>query len=152
MVVHQSRLILCRSRDAVVVEYALRDTRKPMGVAEYRVGPALPERLRADLPTAAELEARMPLVSLVWLRAEIEQALRELAGAHGLAAGGMGPAALLRELARGGVAVPGGEDLARALDAMNRAAHAMPVAPEEVEAAASAPRASLARLKEAGSL
>jgi len=145
-------LILCRSRNAVVVEYALRDTRKPMGVAEYRVGPALPERLRDDLPTAAELEARMPLVSLIWLRAEIEQALRGLAEEHGLAAaGGMGPVALLRELARGGVAVPGGEDLARALDAMNRAAHAMPVAPEEAEAAALAARASLARLKEGDS-
>jgi predicted nuclease of restriction endonuclease-like (RecB) superfamily len=145
-------LILCRGRDAVVVEYALRDTRKPMGVAEYRFGPALPERLRDDLPTAAELEARMPLVSLLWLRAEIEQALRELAGAHGLAAGGLGPVALLRELARGGVAVPGGEDLARALDAMNRAAHAMPVAPEEAEAAEAAARASLAKLKGGGPL
>lgn len=145
-------LILCRSRNAVVVEYALRDTRKPMGVAEYRVGPALPDRLRADLPTAAELEARMPLVSLIWLREEIEQVLRGLAEEHGLAAAvGMGPVALLRELARGGVAVPGGEDFDRALDVMNRAAHAMPVTPEEAEAAALAARASLARLKGDGS-
>ncbi len=30
-------IILCKGRNAVVVEYALRDTNKPMGVAEYRL-------------------------------------------------------------------------------------------------------------------
>jgi hypothetical protein len=46
-------LILCRSKNSVVVEYALRDSRKPMGVAEYRV--SLPKRLADALPSVQEL-------------------------------------------------------------------------------------------------
>ena len=37
----------------MVVEYALRDSAKPMGVGEYRVSSALPTQLAAELPTAA---------------------------------------------------------------------------------------------------
>src|SRR5262249_46480704 len=48
-------LILCRSKNSVVVEYALRDANKPLGVAEYRV--RLPRELAAALPSVAELEA-----------------------------------------------------------------------------------------------
>lgn len=50
-------IILCRDRNEVVVEYALRDSGKPMGVAQYRVSEALPEPLRKDLPTAEDLAA-----------------------------------------------------------------------------------------------
>ena len=57
-------LILCRSKSAVVAEYALRGVNSPMGVAEYRVTEttdALPAELRAVLPSLeavrAELEA-----------------------------------------------------------------------------------------------
>jgi predicted nuclease of restriction endonuclease-like (RecB) superfamily len=32
-------IILCKGKNAVVVEYALRDSAKPMGVAEYRLSP-----------------------------------------------------------------------------------------------------------------
>ena len=46
-------LILCRTKNIVVVEYALRDARKPVGVSEYR---ALPARLEASLPSVEELE------------------------------------------------------------------------------------------------
>jgi hypothetical protein len=42
-------------RNKVVVEYALRDSGKPMGVAQYRLSPALPEQLKNDLPTAEDL-------------------------------------------------------------------------------------------------
>ena len=35
-------IILCKGKNAVVVEYALRDSAKPMGVAEYRLSPSLP--------------------------------------------------------------------------------------------------------------
>jgi hypothetical protein len=40
-------ILLCKSRNPVVVEYALRDTTKPVGVAEYRVGRQLPADVRA---------------------------------------------------------------------------------------------------------
>jgi predicted nuclease of restriction endonuclease-like (RecB) superfamily len=46
-------LILCKERNRVVVEYALRDTTRPMGVATYRV---LPRKLKGELPTAREIE------------------------------------------------------------------------------------------------
>ncbi|MEO6531945.1 MAG: PDDEXK nuclease domain-containing protein [Pseudolysinimonas sp.] len=46
-------LILCRSKNLVVVEYALNDANKPVGVSEYRV---LPHRLASALPSIEELE------------------------------------------------------------------------------------------------
>jgi predicted nuclease of restriction endonuclease-like (RecB) superfamily len=46
-------LILCKERNRLVVEYALRDTRKPMGVATYRI---LPRTLKGELPTAKQIE------------------------------------------------------------------------------------------------
>jgi predicted nuclease of restriction endonuclease-like (RecB) superfamily len=50
-------IILCKGRNKVVVEYALRDSGKPMGVAQYRLSDALPEQLKKDLPTAEDLAA-----------------------------------------------------------------------------------------------
>jgi predicted nuclease of restriction endonuclease-like (RecB) superfamily len=52
-------IILCKSHNKVVVEYALRDTTKPIGVAEYRLTKALPERLKGTLPSIEELEAEL---------------------------------------------------------------------------------------------
>jgi hypothetical protein len=46
-------LILCKERNRLVVEYALRDTTRPMGVATYRV---LPRKLKGELPTARQIE------------------------------------------------------------------------------------------------
>ena len=79
-------IILCKGKNEVIVEYALRDTSKPMGVAEYRLSAALPEPLRAELPTEAEFAREFPLMSLVKLRIEIEQELRALSDDAGLAA------------------------------------------------------------------
>ena len=55
-------LLLCRERNRLVVEYALRDTHKPIGVAEYQLTEALPDDLRDKLPSVAELEAELELV------------------------------------------------------------------------------------------
>ncbi|MBX3278111.1 MAG: DUF1016 family protein [Acidobacteria bacterium] len=52
-------LILCRSRKGVIVEYTLRDTAKPIGVAEFRLTERLPEELRGSLPTIEQLEAEL---------------------------------------------------------------------------------------------
>jgi predicted nuclease of restriction endonuclease-like (RecB) superfamily len=48
-------LILCKDRNKVVVEYALRGSAQPIGVAEYRLTRRLPEELRGSLPTPEEL-------------------------------------------------------------------------------------------------
>ena len=52
-------LLLCKSKDAMVAEYALRDINKPMGIAEFRLNEALPPSLRGSLPTIEELEAEL---------------------------------------------------------------------------------------------
>ena len=52
-------IILCKSRGKVTVEYALRDTHKPIGVSEYRLTDALPQELKPSLPTIEELEQEL---------------------------------------------------------------------------------------------
>lgn len=52
-------LLLCRGKNGLVVEYALRDIRKPLGVADFRVTDALPADLRGSLPTVEQLEAEL---------------------------------------------------------------------------------------------
>ncbi|MGI4878641.1 MAG: PDDEXK nuclease domain-containing protein [Janthinobacterium lividum] len=48
-------MILCRGRNATVVEYSLRDTTKPMGVARYELRHEPPLSLAEALPTVEEL-------------------------------------------------------------------------------------------------
>ncbi len=54
-------LLLCRSKNKVVVEYALRDVAKPIGVAGWKTKlvETLPEELRGSLPTGEEIEAEL---------------------------------------------------------------------------------------------
>lgn len=52
-------IILCKTRNKVIVEYALRDTRKPIGVAEYKLTKRLPKDFKGSLPTIKELEAEI---------------------------------------------------------------------------------------------
>ena len=54
-------LILCKTRNRVIVEYALRDTHKPMGVSSYEVKllASLPDDLKGSLPTVEQLEAEL---------------------------------------------------------------------------------------------
>ena len=52
-------IIICKSKNRTVVEYALNDTDKPIGVATYQVIKSLPERLRNLLPSPEEIEKRL---------------------------------------------------------------------------------------------
>ena len=52
-------LLLCKTKDKTVAEYALRDVAKPLGIAEFRVQEMLPETFRGTLPTIEELEAEL---------------------------------------------------------------------------------------------
>lgn len=49
-------LLLCRDKNNVEVEFALRDMNKPMGVSEYTLVEALPDNLKGVLPTVEEIE------------------------------------------------------------------------------------------------
>jgi len=52
-------LLLCKSKNQVVAEYALRDNSKPMGVAEYHLAEALPATLLTNLPSIEQLEREL---------------------------------------------------------------------------------------------
>jgi predicted nuclease of restriction endonuclease-like (RecB) superfamily len=52
-------LLLCKSHDKLVVEYALSDVNKPIGVSEYQITQSLPEALKSSLPTVEEIEAEL---------------------------------------------------------------------------------------------
>jgi len=48
-------IILCKEKNRTIVEYALHDARKPMGVATYEITKTLPESLKGQLPTPKEI-------------------------------------------------------------------------------------------------
>ncbi len=52
-------LILCRDRNNLVAEYALRDLNKPIGVSRYELSAMLPKELKTSLPTLEEMEAEL---------------------------------------------------------------------------------------------
>jgi predicted nuclease of restriction endonuclease-like (RecB) superfamily len=54
-------IILCKAKNQVVAEYALRDLSKPVGVSSYitKLVESLPPALRGSLPSPQELEAEL---------------------------------------------------------------------------------------------
>jgi predicted nuclease of restriction endonuclease-like (RecB) superfamily len=48
-------IILCKEKNRTIVEYALRDARKPIGVATYRIVKRLPKELKGQLPSPDEI-------------------------------------------------------------------------------------------------
>jgi predicted nuclease of restriction endonuclease-like (RecB) superfamily len=54
-------LILCKSRDHLTVEYALRNMAAPIGVSAFQVTDALPDSFVGSLPTVQQLESELAL-------------------------------------------------------------------------------------------
>ena len=52
-------ILICKSKSKTVVEYALKDMHKPIGVSEYYISRVLPENLKPSLPTVEEIEAEL---------------------------------------------------------------------------------------------
>ena len=52
-------LLLCKSKDRIKAEYALRDIRKPIGISDYELAQALPADFRGSLPTIEEIEKEL---------------------------------------------------------------------------------------------
>jgi predicted nuclease of restriction endonuclease-like (RecB) superfamily len=52
-------LILCKSKDKIEAEYALRDISKPIGISEYIITQAIPENIKTQLPSIEELELEL---------------------------------------------------------------------------------------------
>lgn len=49
-------LILCKGKDKIFAEYALRDLNKPIGVSEYELTQLLPDDLKSSLPSIEDIE------------------------------------------------------------------------------------------------
>jgi len=54
-------ILICKSKNSTIVEYALKDINKPMGVSEYQLSSVLPKELKSSLPTIEEIEAELEL-------------------------------------------------------------------------------------------
>ena len=52
-------LILCKEKNRIVVEFALKTSRHPVGVAEYKFTNRLPKKYQAELPTPKELRQQL---------------------------------------------------------------------------------------------
>jgi predicted nuclease of restriction endonuclease-like (RecB) superfamily len=52
-------IILCKTKNKVLAEYALRDLNKPIGLSEYRLEDAFIENFEAAMPSIEELEAEL---------------------------------------------------------------------------------------------
>lgn len=52
-------LILCKTNNKIIAEYALRDTSKPIGIAEYKIAEQLPDNIKGELPSIEEIEQRV---------------------------------------------------------------------------------------------
>ena len=52
-------IILCKDKSRTIVEYALKDTKKPIGVSTYKLTGKLPRELKKYLPSPEEMIERI---------------------------------------------------------------------------------------------
>ena len=52
-------LLLCKSKNKIVAEYALGDKTQPMGIAEYKLLESLPVELQSSLPSIEQIEREL---------------------------------------------------------------------------------------------
>jgi len=67
-------IILCKTKDKTIVEYALRNTTTPIGVSVYHLNEALPEQLKHSLPTIEQLEAELNTAAAATVVENMKQA------------------------------------------------------------------------------
>ena len=56
---HSIGLLLCKTRNKIIAEYALRDSSKSIGIAEYQLAQALPADLEDKLPSVELIEREL---------------------------------------------------------------------------------------------
>ena len=57
-------MILCRDKKRTIVEYALKESKKPIGVATYRMVRRLPAEFEGKLPDPKQIEKLLEVVEL----------------------------------------------------------------------------------------
>lgn len=61
-------IILCRSKNKAIAEYALRDVQKPIGISTHRTSTELPDPLKEQLPSVELLTQELNTVNLSVLK------------------------------------------------------------------------------------
>lgn len=141
-------LILCKDKNGIVVEYALRETGKPMGVAQYRLTESLPEQMQAELPTNDEILRELPRFNLVSMRIRLEQALQAIADKRGFSAKLIGIGSLTGALAEAkALSIEVVADLRTVSAVLNSAVHGQEINAGETQAALELGNSLLSRLE-----
>ncbi len=52
-------ILLCKKKDKIEAEYALRDLNKPIGISEYKLTNSIPDTLKTKLPSIEDLERKL---------------------------------------------------------------------------------------------
>ena len=52
-------LLICKTKDNIKAQWALEGASQPMGVSEYQLSKLLPDEVKSDLPSIAEIEGRL---------------------------------------------------------------------------------------------
>jgi hypothetical protein len=52
-------LLLCKGKDDIVAEYALKKISNPIGVSEYKIGGELPKEYESVLPSVEDIKNRI---------------------------------------------------------------------------------------------
>ena len=52
-------LLICKSKDNTLAQYALESSSQPLGISEYELGKFYPEKIEGTIPTIAEIEATL---------------------------------------------------------------------------------------------
>lgn len=52
-------ILLCKSKNKIIAEYALRNISAPIGLSEYIISQSLPKELKTNLPSIEEIEAEL---------------------------------------------------------------------------------------------
>ncbi len=54
-------ILLCRDKNKIETEFALRDINKPIGVSEFTLTEIIPDNLKSSLPTIEEIESELEI-------------------------------------------------------------------------------------------
>lgn len=54
-------ILICKSKNDIVVEYALKDIHKPLGISEYELTEILPKEYKSSLPSIEQIEASLDM-------------------------------------------------------------------------------------------
>lgn len=58
-------IIICKEKNRLIVDYALKDTKQPIGIAEYKITNRLPKDLKEYLPSTSEIKNKIKQLDLI---------------------------------------------------------------------------------------